>query len=546
MARYRLDMMASLARQMAFAPLQVRDAQLAAAEELALSLDPAKAYPQDYVVYRITGYSPKQPEAELLTGLALQHDLGVLIEHVSDSLRQKTTDRAEPVLTIDDLTVKFNVTSKTIQRWRRRGLAARRFVFPDGKRRVGFRLAVVEKFLATHKDAVERGANFSQVDDAERDLILARARRLATQCRCCINEISRRIARKLNRSPLTIQATLRKHDAEHPDRAIFDLAPRPMDEGERVQIVRIIRSGASMREAAAHAGRPTTAVYRVVLDDRFARLAERRVKFIDDSLYHDADAESMLEQMVAQQTIEAAASPESSRIPADLPPYLRELYRTPLLTPSKERALFLKFNFHKYQFAHARKKLDPAKVRARDLDALEAILAKVIDTKNQVVQANLRLVVSVAKKHVRAGVSLMELVSEGNITLMRAVESFDTKKGNKFSTYATLALMKGYARSVPQMIGKANKAAMIESVGEVPSREPRPLERLEVRDEVRSLLSQLDDREQKVIRAQFGMVSEDRPDDVDALAKNLGVTRQRLRQIERSALDKLKAAAGVE
>ncbi len=545
MARYRLDMMASLARQMAFAPLHVRDTQLAAAEELALSLDPTKAYPPDYIVFRITGYSPKLPEAELLTGLALQHDLGVLIEHVSDSLKQKTTDRSEPVLTIDDLTLKFNVTSKTIQRWRRRGLSARRFVFPDGKRRVGFRLTVVEKFLSTHKDAVERGANFSQVEDTERDQILSRARRLATQCRCCTNEISRRIGRKLNRSPLTIQATIRKHDAEHPDHAIFAMAPRPMDDTERLKIIGIIRAGASMRDASESTGRPQTAVYRVVLDDRLTRLTDRRVKFIDDPLYHQADAEPMFEQMVKQETIEAAASVESSRIPTDLPPYLRELYRTPLLTRSKERALFLAFNFYKYQFVHARKKLDPAKVRTRELDELEAILSKAVGTKNQIVQANLRLVVSVAKKHVRAGVSLMELVSEGNITLMRAVESFDTHKGNKFSTYATLALMKGYARSVPQMIGQTRKATLLESIGEMPSMPSRSMDRLEVSDEVRSLLSQLDDREQMVIRAQFGMSSDTPADDIDALAKDLGVTRQRLRQIERTALDKLKAAAGV-
>lgn len=543
MARYRLDLLETLAKQLAFAPLQVRDAQLAAAETLAISIDPGKAYPPSYIVYRITGYHPKESASDLLTGLALQHDLGLLIEQVSDTLRQKTTDRAEPVLTIDDLTEKFNVTSKTIQRWRRRGLAARRFVFPDGKRRVGFRLAIVEQFLAAHRDAVERGANFSQVDQLEREQILTRARRLATQCRCCVNEISRRIARKLNRSPLTIQATIRKHDAEHPQQAIFAHAAAPMDDAERVRIVRIVRNGGSLKQAARRTHKPKTAVYRVIVDDRLARLTQRKVKFIDDPLYHAEGAGAMLSEMVRQQTIEPSPGVEASRVPADLPPYLRELYRTPLLTPARERALFLKFNFHKFQFVQARRRIDPACVRARQLDELERLLRVATETKNDIVRANLRLVVSVARKHQRPGVSLMELVSEGNITLMRAVESFDVHKGNKFSTYATLALMKGYARSVPQMLAARKGTGAVSIEGEIADRIATPVDHLATRDEVRSLMSQLDDRERLVIRAQFGM---DDVAEADALASRLGVSRQRLRQIERAALTKLRAAAGVE
>ena len=82
---------------------------------------------------------------------------------------------------------------------------------------------------------------------------------------------------------------------------------------------------------------------------------------------------------------------------------------------------------------------------------MEAHLARSVETKNQIVRANLRLVVSVARKHLRPGMNLMELISDGNITLMRTVEGFDIHKGYRFSTYATLALMKGFARSVPLM-----------------------------------------------------------------------------------------------
>ena len=123
MSKYRLDSIADLARQLEFAPVARRTLQVSAAEELLHGLDPVKAYPFSFVVYRITGYHPKEDStADLLTGLALQHDLGVLIEHLSDSLNLPANTAAEPVLTIEQVCERFNVTSKTIQRWRRRGL----------------------------------------------------------------------------------------------------------------------------------------------------------------------------------------------------------------------------------------------------------------------------------------------------------------------------------------------------------------------------------------------------------------------------------------
>src|SRR3982751_583515 len=179
MAKFRIDTLDDLARQLTFSPHDTRVAQIAAAEDFLHTLDPAKAYPLDFVIFRITGYHPKHAERLLFPGEALQHDLGQLIETVSDSLDQHSAALAEPVLSIDDVTEKFNVTSKTIQRWRRKGLPARRFIFPDGKRRVGFLLSSVERFFSGHQEQVVRGMNFSQMDDAERDEILCRARRLA-------------------------------------------------------------------------------------------------------------------------------------------------------------------------------------------------------------------------------------------------------------------------------------------------------------------------------------------------------------------------------
>ena len=544
MARFRLDSIAQLSRQMDFAPHDVRLAQVDAAESLLHLIDPAKAYPLEFVIYRITEYRPRDAESDLLTGIALQHDLGLLIERVSDSLDLHASVIAEPVLDINDVCEKFNVTSKTIQRWRRKGLPARRFIFPDGKRRVGFLLSSVERFLARHGEQVAAAANFSQVSEDEKQDMLRRASRLAERCHCCVGEITRRVARSLRRSPLTVLHTIRKHDQEHPDEAIFPRASEAISDADRATIVKGFRKGVTIRALARRFCRSRSAVYRIVLEERAARLAKRKVRFHDDPLYHQDEAERIIDSLLSQQIL-AEPAREDVRIPRDLPPYLQDLYRTPLLTPAMERALFLKLNFHKYQFVQARKKLDPERIRNRDLNLLEAHLARAQDVKNQIVRANLRLVVSIARKHLRPGMNLLELVSDGNITLMRTVDGFDVHRGHRFSTYATLALMKGFARSVPQMLSATRgQTSAPEILAAVPdSRNDRLNTRVADRDEVHQLLSRLDDRERRVLVAHFGLDDHKEPATYDQLADRMGLSRERIRQIEQSALAKLRAAA---
>lgn len=543
MAQYRLDSIGSLARQMSFTPHDTLAAQVHSAEALLHDIDPAKAYPLDFVVFRITGYRPKQVSKDLLTGLALQHDLGLLIEQASESLDIRSDHLAEPVLSIDDVTERFNVTSKTIQRWRRRGLPARRFIFPDGKRRVGFLLASVEKFFASHREQLPAGTNFSQVDQTEQNWIIHHARMLARECGCWESEIARRIARRLNRSPLTILHTIRKHDQENPDKAILHWAPIPIPNDQSARILRAYRHGVSISSLARKYHQSRSSIYRVIIDERIQRLNRRKVKFIDDPLYQEPDAGRMVQEIVSQEELAKSGSREELRIPRDLPPYLQELYRTPLLTANRERALFLKFNFHKHEFVETRRELEPQFARSRDLAMLEGHLRNAIETKNDIVRANLRLVVSVARKHLRPGMNLMELVSDGNITLMRAVEGFDIHKGNRFSTYATLALMKGFARSVPQMRSAARDSALSEMLGEMPdSREEVTVDRLLQRDQVRQLLSRLDDREQSVLRAHYGLDEDTPPATYEEVGQRLGLSKQRVRQIEQRAIAKLRSA----
>ena len=159
-----------------YTPVETSSLQVSSAEDLLHEIDTSRAYPLDYVIFRITGYHPRIVAPDLLTGIALQHDLGLLIEQLSDRQNLIAARAGEPVLSIDDVTEQFNVTSKTVQRWRRRGLPARRFVFVDGKRRVGFLLSSVERFIRSNGKAVV---------DASPECVAGRSGRATPDGRIC-------------------------------------------------------------------------------------------------------------------------------------------------------------------------------------------------------------------------------------------------------------------------------------------------------------------------------------------------------------------------
>ena len=565
-----MDILRSLARQMGFAPRAKRLTQLSAAEDLLLRVDADRGYPADFVVHAITAYRPKSTStasaggdaSELIAGVALQHDLGLLLERVSDEMSLAVADVDEPVLTIDDVCRRFGVTSKSIQRWRRKGLPARRFVFEDDRQRVGFRLSCVERFVARQDGTADRPAGVEPMTDAEQGECVRRARKLISGGHCR-NEVVRRIARRLGRSSLAVLHTLEHHDRTSGEAVLSSAADGP-SAAVVATAAEACEAGVALAVSARRSGLRRVEAYRAFMERRAERVAEAGVKYHDDPIYHVTDASAVprrglgsFADSAERQVRELVAAAESSltppgssddaggRVPRGLPPYLADLYRTPLLTPALERALFLEFNFHKCRFAGLRNEVDPHLGRRRDLERMERHLRLARRTKNRIVTANLRLVVSVARKHLRRGLDLMELVSDGNIVLMRAVEGFDVHRGFRLSTYATLALMKGFARSVPQMQAARSSAAGL-SVDDL-GRRDTAFDAFRDREQVDHLLQRLDERERRVVTAQYGLADAapldpfvDDCDAVDSISRALGVSKQRVRQIEQSALDKLR------
>jgi hypothetical protein len=138
-------------QQVRFAPRSKKIEQVDSAERLLGELDPNRTYAYQYLCFGITNYRPERYPGLMISGREASHDLRLFVEDLSDAANVPAESAGEPVLTVDELSRQFNVSSRTISRWRRQGLVARRFIFA-GRKRVGFLQSSVDRFVEAHRD----------------------------------------------------------------------------------------------------------------------------------------------------------------------------------------------------------------------------------------------------------------------------------------------------------------------------------------------------------------------------------------------------------
>lgn len=530
-------------QQVRYAPRDARLEQIEKAEGLLEQLDLGKEYKYQDLCYRITSYRPEMYPDLVVSGEDAAHDLRLFIEDVSDSINIKAEASSEQVLTVEDVSKQFKVSTKTVDRWRNRGLVSRRFMFGNRKR-IGFLKSSVERFVARHAGDVQRGGQFSQMGDDERNDIVVRARRLA-RAGGCPAEISRRIARKTGRAVETIRYTLKNYDRQHPESAIFPNAPQPLTEDVKKEILRGFNRGISVDRLSRRYCRTKASVYRIIGEMRAKRLVDQPIEFIYNPSFEDENADAVI-------LGSAPPTPDKQptfRPPPGLPPYLAQLYSIPLLTKEQEAYHFRKMNYLKFKAARLRDQLDVSRAKSRVMDQIERCLNEAVEVKNLLIRSNLRLVVSIAKKHVKPNGSFFEMVSDGNISLIRAIEKFDYSRGFKFSTYATWAIMKNYARSIPaehtllDRYRTGSDELFLSSPDQRSDQFEQELVNHRQHEAIVQILNRLDERERNIIMFRFGLNQETEPQTLEQLGGRFGVTKERIRQLEARALNKLRKIA---
>lgn len=527
-----------------FAPKKKKLEQAARAENLFVEVEDDRSYAFDYVCFRITNYRPETPSRHNIASADLKHDLRLLIEDLSDSADVAVSEVPEQVHTVEELSKMFSVSTKTISRWRDAGLVSRRMLF-GGRKRVGFLHSSVERFVSNNRDKIRRGERFSQLTDDEKSEMIERARQMV-EGGASLSEVTRQLAEQMNRSPETVRYTLKNFDADNQSLAIFPNHRGALTDDDKRSIFKLYTHGATVAQLCKRFKRTRTSIQRILLDMRYEQIMELPLDYIYNEDFEDASREA---EYLGREP-EPATAPRKVRVPAGLPSYLAALYDVPLLTREQEYHLFRKMNYLKHRASRLRESLETAKGnRSQIMDEIDDLYEGAVRVKNRIVQSNLRLVVSIAKRHVASTDDFFALVSDGNMSLIRAVEKFDYSRGNKFSTYASWAIMKNFARTIPSEFKHRDRFRTTAEELFVARQDDRldpyveeTVQRSRQR-ELSKILNRLDEREQKIITARFGLGRGNEPLTLKEVGEAMGVTKERIRQLEARALTKLREAA---
>ena len=277
-------------------------------------------------------------------------------------------------------------------------------------------------------------------------------------------------------------------------------------------------------------------------------LFARMIDYIPCRQFLKADAEALATRPPADAEVplETRDGP-----PADgkgLTPYLASLYQNRLLSKAEEQFYFRRMNWLKFRAATTRGRLDRRRATLRQIEQVEGWLTEAETVKAILITSNLRLVVSIAKKFVDPSWTFDELVSEGNVALMRSVEKFNFALGNRFSTYATYAIQRHFFRLSHR--GRqfrkrfvADDEALRDRAESAPTSEYCSAEQIEMlKGLFGQFLGDLEPRERKIVVARFGFDGKP-PRTFRELGSQMGVCKERIRQIQTRAMEKLRAMA---
>lgn len=240
----------------------------------------------------------------------------------------------------------------------------------------------------------------------------------------------------------------------------------------------------------------------------------------------------------------------SSNDAVGLPAHLRRMVQSDLLTQAQETALFREMNYLKFQADALRETIDPEDCDAELVTRIDSLLSRALAIRDHIVQANMRLVMSIVKKFVTPQQAFDELLSDGILTLMQAIEKFDYDRGFRFSTYAYRSIARNAYRCVTsaqkeeaRFTRDAEDWAFEQESGRSGS-SSRDQMWANLHDLTASLLGKLDRRERFIVRSRYALGAHRRVRTFQDIANKLGVSKERVRQLEQRAVCKLRKLAG--
>lgn len=282
--------------------------------------------------------------------------------------------------------------------------------------------------------------------------------------------------------------------------------------------------------------------------NKVAALLPEPIDYIDNEQFVQPDAEGAI--FADDQHVPRASTGWYSRLAHDRKVDTSLKASTlPLLTAAQERAIFTQYNYARYRAEQARQSIHPKRMSVKKCRDMIAWHERALELREKIAEYNLALVLAMAKRLPAGSVDMPEMISEGNMALLRGIDKFDVSKGFKFSTYACRAIIKAFSR----LGKKTTRYRSLFPVGFEPDLERSNYneEKADAQEQAcveelsrifRENKSGLTDLERDIIEKRFSFDDPDRPKRLTLMqvGKMVGLTKERVRQIQIHALEKMR------
>lgn len=530
LTRIRTPALLELVEQQRYTPARALVRQIERAERLAGEVDPSIAYPEDWVVFRITGFRPNIVDPRMIPGEALRADLSALVERLSDQARLERAHVGES-LTAGELAARWSVSRKTIERYRRRGLVGRRVSVGPGPTRLVFSMRAVEAFERENRERITEAGRLERLSESERRRIERRAGRYRARLGWTRNQIVGRLAERTGRSRETIRRALDRAGAGVPVEG--RLAP-----DECRAIFEADRMGEPVSAMGVRFGRSRASIHRII-NTRRCDLLRRLDLSVPEGLSEQAmGAAPETEGARAGLAVEIVLDPGAWEVEA------RGAHPQPA---SVERNRALAYHALHHRARAVVERLDRNNPSGVALDRAETDLRWATLLKRSLVHAERGLVLRALEE--RVGAPLSELAPDRVRTLHRAafetvihvVDRYLPARGGRLAAPVSLALGRTLAAAVEQGEGApAGRATRRRVGGEGVLHDwTRDLAAwqawLDPAPWLASALAEMDEQTRRVVDARFGL-SGRRPMTFGEIEAELGVSRRRSMALVRRAV----------
>ncbi len=283
----------------------------------------------------------------------------------------------------------------------------------------------------------------------------------------------------------------------------------------------------------------------------FAQLKSETLDYIasEDFLSSKAETEILGDDLLSDCAPGDGETKSRAARKLSLPPHLMGMCEDKLLTPEQERALFQRMNFMRHLAAKILDRKTAETATQWDVERARGLLRAAQWYRDRIVKANTRLVISIVKKFVNQQCGFDDLLSDGIMALMRSVDKFDYKLGFRFSTYATQVVRRNSYRFVMERQDerlKVSNSISDQSLDVAEDQDPSTMSEYRwntLRNHLMELLGRLDKREKLIVRARFSLGGHRKVQTLQALADRLGISKERVRQLEKRAMEKLQMMA---